>query len=134
MSLFDDIREELGNPAIFEVSKRQFEQMTGEAVEDACGINHENYFYVKPGMSKKGRRNTYYHEFLDLLYPGKPHWWIALAAQVLARGGHRGEVTEGVENHDVSELPPRSRLVELARRASKRFNEKTTTRRKKSLS
>lgn len=124
MSLFDDIREELGCPKVFEVSRRQFEQMSGEAVEDACAMNDQNYFYVKPGMTKKGRRNTYYHEILDILYPWQEHWWIALAAQVLARGGNRGEITEGVENHDVSELPTRAKLLERIRRQSMRFNSK----------
>lgn len=114
----------MGCPNVFEVSKRQFEQMTGLIVGDACAYNNECYLYVKPGMSKKGRKNTYYHEIMDLIYPHKSHWWIAIAAQVLARGGHRGEATEGYEDHDISELPPRSELLRRVRRQAKRYNAK----------
>jgi len=123
-SVYDRVLAELGWPYIFRVSREQWLAIEGEDPEDACAINSYNHpiCYIRLARRGKAKLNTIYHEVLDKVCPRWPHWKIALAAQVLARGGHRGEETEGVENHDVSELPNRARLLVIVRRAVVRYN------------
>jgi len=132
LALFDEIRAELGNPHIYQVSREQFEDMEGEArgepgysVGSIYGISSDFYphLYVAPGMTQKQRRNTYYHEALHLVMPQTPHWWKALAARRLAGGGHRDEGTP-ICGHTLAEIPPRDALLRRIRRASERYNEK----------
>ena len=128
--LFDDIREELGNPNIYQVSKRQFEQMESEAIGKPYQIgaswgissNYYPHIYIAPGMSMRARRNTIYHEMMHLMYPWRKHWWMALAGRVLADGGHRGEATP-LYGHKIEELPLRTELLKQVRRQARRFNE-----------
>lgn len=124
---------ELGWPYLFWVSREQWMAIAGEDPEDACAINdpHNPICYMKHGLRGKARLNTIYHEILDKVCPRWEHWRIALAAQVLARGGHRGEETEGVENHSVSEIQSRARLLVVVRRAVVRYNQKVMPRRKR---
>jgi hypothetical protein len=123
--MFVEIWKELGCPHVYPVPKEQFEEMEGVQVCDCYGISGDHYpiLYIVPGMTPRARRNTIYHEILHLIMPRKPHWYIALAARVLADGGHRGEETE-MNGHTVDDLPSRAALLAMARRASKRFNER----------
>ena len=122
----DRVMAELGWPYLFWVSREQWLALTGEDPEDACAINDPLHpvCYLNHSMRGKARLNTIYHEILDKVCPHWEHWRIALAAQVLARGGHRGEQTEGVENHDVSEIQPRARLLAIVRRKVIQYNQK----------
>ena len=123
MRLFDHILEELGWPAIYLVSPEQFhklEKWNPKDVWGGAGTYHPIITVVgKP--DRKTRKNIIYHEILHHIFPNRPHWWIEVASQKLARGGGRGEYSK-IFGHTVYDIPNRETLVRLAKRASKRFN------------
>lgn len=123
MRLFDYILQELEWPAIYLVSPEQFhklEQWNPEDVWGGAGEFHPVITVVgKP--DRKTRKNIIYHEILHHLFPHRPHWWIEVSAQKLARGGGRGEFSK-ISGHTIHDVPSREILIKLARRASKRFN------------
>ena len=125
---FTNILEELGWPNIYLIPIDQFIHIEGypnraskrgdygEASDFAPVVN------IRTDMRGKERTNTIYHEILHPLFPNRPHWWIECAAERLARGGGRGQWSKKY-GHTVDEMPSRQKLVELCRKASKRFNE-----------
>jgi hypothetical protein len=123
MRLFDHILEELGWPAIYLVSPEQFKELEGWNPLDVWGGQGDKHPIItvvgKP--DRKMRRNIIYHEILHHLFPRKPHWWIEVVAQKLAKGGGRGEFSI-ISGHTVYDVPSRDELIKLAKRASKRFN------------
>jgi hypothetical protein len=133
MSAFTRVMEELGWPYIFQVPREQWVAIEHEDPEDACAINSYQHpiCYVRQSVRGRAKLNTIYHEIFDKIFPRWPHWKVALAAQVMARGGHRGEETEGVDRHSINELPDRARLLVLARRAVIRYNARVMPRSKR---
>jgi hypothetical protein len=125
MRLFDHILEELDWPAIYLVSPEQFYKIEGwnPLTTDVWGGQGE----ISPTItvvgkpSAKMRRNIIYHEIFHHLFPNKPHWWVELAAERMAKGGGKGEYTK-ISGHTLDDVPSREVIVKLAKRASKRFN------------
>lgn len=121
------ILDELGWPNIFIVGPEQFEHVEGEKWEKAdYGVSSDWYPVITIRKGLKGRvlANTIYHELAHQLFPHRPHWWVYLYGYVMARGG--GEwIRNEYYGHTVDDLPPRPKLLELTRRAVKRFNERT---------
>lgn len=123
MKLFDHILEELGWPKIYLVSPEQFHELEGWDPSDVWGgageLNPVITVVGKP--DRKMRKNIIYHEILHHLFPHRPHWWIEVVAQKLARGGGRGEFSK-ISKHTIYDIPSRDVLIKLARRATERFN------------
>lgn len=125
MRLFDKILIELGNPAIFLVSPEQFHNLEGWDPSDVWGGQGDKYPIItvvgKP--DNKTRKNIIYHEILHHLFPNRPHWWIEVVAQKMARGGGRGEYSIQ-SGHTIYDVPNRNDIIRLAKLASIRFNNK----------
>ena len=130
MKWFDNILEELGDPAIFLVSVRQFTAVMrlkdpDYDLGDAWGDSDADYSIVTvvPGMTLKARDNTAYHELFHLLFSSWDHTEIELCAERMAGGGGKGEYTK-IYGRDVREALTKKEIRILARRASKRYNER----------
>lgn len=116
------ILKELDWPPVYMVNPEQFEHVDGNSVRGCYGISNafHRIFTVKRGLTGKVRANTIYHEIGHILFPSKPHWWIDLYGEKMARGGGKGYWST-VYGKTLEDLPSRARLVELSRRASKRM-------------
>jgi hypothetical protein len=116
------ILAELDWPPIYFISPEQFLHIEGVSVKGSYGISSVRYpvFTIQKGLRGKAKMNTLYHECFHILFPHWPHWKIECAAERMARGGGRGywSVKYG---KTVDDVPPRSYLLKLARRASKRM-------------
>ena len=123
MRVFDQILQELGWPRIYLVSPEQFHEIEGWDPSDVWGGAGDKYPVItvvgKP--STKMRKNIIYHEIFHHIFPNRPHWWIEVAAQKLARGGGRGEYTK-LSGRTIYDVPDRETIIGLAKRASTRFN------------
>lgn len=126
------ILDELGRPMIYQLPPKQFEWVEGDKIHGLCGNSSVEYpvVTIHPGLRGKVRANTIYHEIGHKLFPSRPHWWIDLFGERMARGGGRGYWATKY-GKTLDDIQPRARLVVLSRRASKRLNKKTTTRRRK---
>lgn len=124
--MYIKILAELGYPRIYLVPPEQYEQVDGEKLGSYCGSASVDYpvVTIHTGLSGKARRNTIYHELGHHLFPSRRHWWVECFAEKMARGGGRGYWSKQT-GHTVDDLPHRSYLLKLARRASARFNERT---------
>jgi len=107
------------------IESAQFEKVEGDSIKGNYGISSVNMpvITIKSGIRGKVLTNTIYHEIAHHLFPNKKHWWIECAAERLAGGGGRGYWSVKY-NHTVDELPTRSVLLEIFRKATKRFNKK----------
>lgn len=116
------ILKELEFPPVFLISTEQYEHIDGCSLEDDYGISSVVYpvFTIRKGLRGRVKENVIYHEIGHLLFPHRPHWWVEAFAEKMARGGGKGFFCARY-GHSVDDLPPRSRLLELARRASKRM-------------
>jgi hypothetical protein len=123
MKVFDKILKELGWPRIYLVSPEQFHELEGWNPKDVWGGQGDKFPIItvvgKPDAKMK--KNIIYHEIFHHLFPNRPHWWIEVSAQKMARGGGRGEYSIQ-SGHTIYDVPSRKIILELARRATKRFN------------
>lgn len=119
------ILEETGWPRVYLVTPEQFERIEGDKIKGADGIASETYpvITIRRGLTGKALKNTLYHELAHILFPHRQHWWVEAFAEKMARGGGKGEFCTQY-GHSPDELPPRKKLIESARRASKRLNAK----------
>lgn len=116
------ILRELDWPPAFLISIEQYEYIDGCSLEGDFGISSVKYpvFAIRKGLRGRVKKNVLYHEIAHILFPSKPHWWIEAFAEKMAGGGGRGYYCQKY-GHSVDELPSRSRLLKLARRASNRL-------------
>jgi len=124
--MFLRILKELGWPPIYLIPPEQFQSLDGDKVGAlAWGIASIRYPTISllPGLSKKPRINTIYHELAHHLWPWKPHWWIECFAEKMAEGGGRGWYSRHY-NHTVDDLPSRDSLLRMARRQSEKLKVK----------
>lgn len=116
------ILEELDFPPVFLVSEEQFAHVEGASMEGDMGISAVKYpvFAIKRGLRGKVKENVIYHEIFHQLFPHWKHWKIECAAERMARGGGRGywSIKYG---KTVADVPSRARILQLARKASKRL-------------
>lgn len=126
MRTFERILSELDWPAVFLVSNQQFENTEGDKIHGSYGISAVSYptITLNKGLRGKVLRNTIYHEIAHVLWPYRKHWWIYLFGEKMAGGGGNGGV-KYTRGHTMDELPTRSRLLQLARLASKRMKAKS---------
>ena len=119
------ILAELDYPPIFMISPEQFEHIEGATLKGCDGISSTDYpvFTIRRGLRGKARANTIYHELAHILFPSRPHWWVDLFGEIMARGGGRGYWAKKY-NKSLEDMPPRSYLLKLARRASRRMKRK----------
>lgn len=114
--------KELDFPPAFLISNEQFQHVEGASLEGDYGISSVRYpvFAIRKGLRGRVKENVIYHEIFHILFPSRPHWWIECAAERMARGGGRGywSVRHG---KTVEDVPSRPRVLELARRASRRL-------------
>jgi hypothetical protein len=68
----------------------------------------------------KAKANTIWHEVGHILFPSWKHWQIDLFGEVMARGGGRGHWARKY-GKTPADMPPRSYLLKLSRKASKRM-------------
>jgi hypothetical protein len=124
LKTFKNILDELGWPNIYLISSEQFEHIDGDKMRGLYGIasDHEPVISINTGLRGRVLRNTLYHEIAHHLFPHRPHWWIECFAEKMAGGGGRGYYSN-LTGHTPDELPTRTSLLAVARRASKRFNE-----------
>lgn len=125
MRTYLNILFELDWPNVYLVDSVQFEKTEGDSIKGNYGISSVDkpIVTIKKGLKGKVLKNTIYHEIAHHLFPNKKHWWIECAAERLAGGGGRGYWSTKY-NHTVDELPTRSVLLEIFRKATKRFNKK----------
>jgi hypothetical protein len=123
--VFLRILAELDYPPIWMVSPEQFKNVEGISTKGSYGISSTKYpiFTIQSGLRGKVRANTIYHECFHILFPSRPHWWVENASEVMARGGGRGYYAKKY-NKSIEDMPPRSYILKLAKRASKRMKEK----------
>ena len=116
------ILKELDFPPVFLISTEQFAHVEGAALESDFGIASTRYPVIAVRKSLRGRvkENVLFHEVFHHIFPSKPHWWIEAAAERCARGGGRGYYCTKY-GRSVEDVPSRSRIMELARRASRRL-------------
>lgn len=116
------ILEELDWPPIYLVSPEQFEHVDGTKLEGDFGIAAVNQpvITIRKGLRGRVKCNVIYHEIAHHLFPSKHHWWVELFAEKMAKGGGRGYWSHKY-GHTIDELPPRSVLLKLARKASGRM-------------
>lgn len=120
--MFLKILAELDWPPIFLISPEQFIHLEGATLKGCEGIASTEYptIAIKRGLRGKAKANVIYHELAHHLFPSRPHWWIDNFGEVMARGGGRG-YWAGTYNKPLKDMPPRSYLLKLARRASRRM-------------
>jgi hypothetical protein len=106
------------------IPPEQFRHIEGASVKGCDGISSVRYpvFTIRSGLRGKAKLNTLYHEIFHILFPHRPHWWIENAAEIMARGGGRGYYATKYKK-PLEDMPPRSHLLKLARRASKRMKQ-----------
>lgn len=114
--------KELDFPPVFLISTEQYEHIDGCSLEGDYGISSVKYpvFAIRKGLRGRVKENVIFHEIFHILFPNRPHWWIECAAERMARGGGRG-FWSARYGKTINDVPPRSRLLELARRASRRM-------------
>lgn len=102
--------------------KLSIEDMEAASLEGDYGICAAKYpvFTIRKGLRGRVKENVIYHEIAHILFPNRPHWWVECFGEKMARGGGRGYWSVKF-NKTIDDLPPRSRLLELARRASRRL-------------
>lgn len=116
------ILAELDWPPVYMVSHEQFEHIEGKSIKGNYGISgcKQPVIAIVGGLRGRVKANTIYHEIGHLLFPHRPHWWIDLFGEVMARGGGRGHWAKKY-NKTPDDMPPRAHLLKLARRASRRM-------------
>jgi len=126
---FLKIIEELNYPPIYIVPPAQFAMIEGEEKKDdnslsdrVVGIAAVAYpiISIHPGLKGKERDNVIYHEIAHHLWPWRPHWCIEAFGEKMARGGGKGAYCK-LYGHSVDDLPPRSKLLQMARRQSEKL-------------
>lgn len=119
---FLKILEELDWPPIYLVHEKQFEMTEGDKLQGDFGMSscESRVITIRKGLRGRVLKNVLYHEAGHVLFPSKPHWWIENFAEVMARGGGRGYWAKKY-GKPVEDMPPRARLLALARRASRRL-------------
>ena len=126
---FLKIIRELGYPPIFIISPHQFSMIEGEEKREANSINDRvvglaaidfPVITIHPWLEGKVLDNVIYHEIAHHLWPWRPHWWIEMFGQKMARGGGRGYYSKKYKKK-LSDLPPRDRLVKMARKQSEKL-------------
>jgi hypothetical protein len=139
---FLKIIEELDFPPIFLVHHKQFEMIEGEerrndnkVTDLAVGLAAIYYpvFTIHPWLEGRERDNVIYHELAHHLWPYKPHWWIEIFAQKMARGGGKGFYSAKYKK-TIRDLPPRAKLLQMARAQSARIKKRYYLRRPKKRS
>lgn len=120
---FLKILEELDYPRVYLIHPKQFEKVEGDKINGLCGNSSVKYpiITLNKGLRGKILANTIYHEIAHHLFPHRPHWWIECYAEKMARGGGKGYYARQ-HGHTIDELPNRTKLLELSRKATKRFN------------
>jgi hypothetical protein len=123
--VFLKVLAELGYPPIFMIDPKQFEHIEGISLKGCHGISSTTYpvFAVHRGTRGKARLNTIYHEVGHLLFPHWKHWKVDLFGEIMARGGGRGYWANKY-GKTPADMPPRSELLRLARKASQRMKRK----------
>jgi|SRR6185369_6203996 len=118
--MFAKILKELDYPPVFLVSEEQFAKVEGVSIRGSYGIASVQYriISVQSWLEGKAKENTLYHETFHILFPHKPHWWIERAAEKMAGGGGSGYWSDRF-NKTPNDVPPRARILEMARKASK---------------
>lgn len=116
------ILAELDFPPVFLISIEQYERIDGCSLEGDYGISSVKYpvFAIRKGLRGRVKENVIWHEVLHLLFPHWKHWRVECSAERMARGGGRGYWSAKF-GKTVEDVPSRSRILELARRASKRM-------------
>lgn len=126
------IMELLGWPPIFLIPPYQFAMIEGADLfeenmigGDVAGMAAIDYpvITVHPALSGRVLANVLWHEVAHHLWPWKPHWWIELFAQKMARGGGTGIYTAKYKKK-LSDLPPRGVLLKMARRQAAKLKER----------
>jgi hypothetical protein len=129
---FLKIIKELNYPPIFLIPPKQFEMLEGEEKKEenkldavTFGIAAMQYpvITVRNDIGGKTLDNVIYHEIAHHLWPWRQHWWIECFAEKMAGGGGRGMYSAKYGHHPI-ELPPRSKLLQMARRQSEKLKEK----------
>jgi hypothetical protein len=124
---FNNILRELGWPRIYLITLDQYisldPDITHSNMRGTFGVANENFpvICIRTNLTGKVRRNTLYHEIAHQLWPNKPHWWIEAYAERMAGGGGKGYYCSKY-GHSVDEMPSRKELLELSKRAVRRFN------------
>lgn len=120
--MFLKIMAELDYPPIWMISPEQFKHVEGVSVKGCYGVSSTTYpvFTIDGGLRGKIRANTIFHECGHILFPHRPHWWIDLFGEIMARGGGRGYWANKYSKTP-DDMPSRSKLLKLARRASQRM-------------
>lgn len=116
------ILRELDWPPVFLISVEQYEHIDGCSLEGDYGISSVKYpvFAIRKGLRGRVKENVIYHEVFHVLFPHWEHWRVECAAERMARGGGRGYWSVRFDK-TVDDVPSRARILELARRASKRM-------------
>lgn len=116
------ILREIDFPPIFIISPEQFAHVEGAKLEGDYGIAASKYpvIAIRKGLRGRVKDNTIWHEVGHHLFPHWPHWKVEAFAERMAGGGGRGFYCTKY-GHSVEEMPPRSYLLKLARRASRRL-------------
>jgi hypothetical protein len=122
----------LGWPPIFMIHHRQFEMLEGEEKKEenrvndfVVGIAAWDYpvFTIHPWLEGKERENVIWHEIAHHLWPWQKHWWIEMFAEKMTGGGGRGVYSKKYKKRR-GDLPPKAKLLEMARRQANRLKER----------
>ena len=122
---FLEIMEELGWPPVYMIPPEQFRAYDGKALDSTTYGEAANYYpiiTIRSDLEGKIRENTIYHEIAHHLWPWKPHWWIDIFGEKMAGGGGMGWYARHYKKTP-DDLPPRQKLVKMARRQADKLKE-----------
>lgn len=126
------IMKELNWPPIFLIPPRQFSMLDGEDNKEDNSINNKVWglsateypvIALHPDLTGKVLDNTIYHEIAHHLWPWKPHWWIDVFGEKMARGGGRGYWANR-EGKTPDDIPDRDQLLIMARRQAEKLKQR----------
>ena len=123
MKTYENILRELDWPTVYLVSSSQFAATEGDKLSDeefGLAAVHYPIITINSGLRGRALKNTIYHEIGHHLFPHWKHWKVEAFAERMAGGGGRGYYCKKY-NHSVDEMPVRSELIKLARRAGTRM-------------
>jgi hypothetical protein len=130
--VFLKIMRQLNYPPIFLIPPKQFAMIEGEEKKEdnsldeiTFGIAAVDYpvISVRDDIGGKTLTNVIWHEIAHHLWPWRQHWWIEAFAEKMARGGGKGMYCEKY-GHSVDDLPPREKLLRMARRQAEKLKER----------
>ena len=116
---FAAILNKIDNPPIRLVPEKEFGEIAGCTLGSYVGraSPYHKIIAVRYNRPLVNIKVTLWHEIAHILWPKKPHWWIECLAAKMT-GGNIGKYSRRYA-HNPSELPTKTKCLELAKKRTK---------------